>query len=471
MLENKSQHNNPSHEANETSQEELLKQYNDQLAAWETLNKQNEDKKAEYERLEKEYNEESKRASDKEKEIAKQKKQLKKQEKIETLKNLALSIPHKVRLAAAVVGLGIFSIAAHSSKVDASSAPMGKKNFSIENTSKGTEAKESDKRDFSNEVQEIVKQKFSPEQYKEFDTREARERYLSLIVADAKIQFLRETGQDTLADSLEKDITLDPFQKQKDYLSIVIADHESAGLHGLKNPNSSARGKYQHLKLWLDLLGMNPDSQEDLDKFLKSAALQEKAFDLEIKKLVDVYGDKNGHLSDLSALQAHYIGHTYKVAHYENGVLIPGDPEGDIVPESNNMTPNELVGIRMKDVNEWKEVMKGKGYWIFDNTHEIHKLRGGHTVPCGELCWVDGSTYKVTKSIYFPEIVSGDKNENYVAPLVKDDQDKELVAKMADAFDQQLKVGNFEDDSDEDAVALNTTKNKKDTKIVLTQSL
>ena len=501
MLEKKSQPSADSQETKDaTREEELLKKYNDQLAAANALVEQAKNKKAEIaaideqiqklikkqEKLAKEQEVETEKARKKQEEIEAQDREIKrlqeeseKEEKEEpvkkapksknkktsegspeTLKNHKLSIPRRVRLAAAVFGLAVLSTAASFSSISANGGNDKAKKDLIENLAKAPEAKEVEKRDFSKEVQEIVKQKIDPEVYKNFGTREARERYLSMIVVDAKIQFLRETGKDAAADTLEKETTLDPFQKQKDYLSIVIADHESGGLHDLKNPNSSARGKYQHLKAWLTYLGLNPNSQEDLNKFLHSPELQEKAFSIEMKKLAEIYGDKKGNLSDIHALEAHYIGH----------IGVYGTEKGDVVPESNSISTNTLVGQRLRDVNEWKEAMKGRGHWVFDNTQEAHQIRGGRIVPCGRLSWVDDSTYKVTKSIYLPEIVQGDKNEGYLYSITKDKKDNAVISKMADSFDQDLHIGEYEDNSDSTAVATNlAAKQIKETKHTATQ--
>jgi len=120
-------------------------------------------------------------------------------------------------------------------------------------------------------------------------------------------------------------------------LASAISSVESGGSYNAVGPviksgdnaGFSALGKYQIMpNIWFAVIGLDPNKQSDIQKFLNTPALQDQLFDTIISTLTQKYGDQD------KAIAAYFGGDPAAQAY--------GTPAGDKISDG-NMTVNQYV--------------------------------------------------------------------------------------------------------------------------------
>lgn len=350
----------------------------------------------------------------------------------EILKNYLLTRVQKARLATvAFCFVGAFATTSATSWLHTVEKDKAQR---LENLQQ-EEQRKKEKENAIKHVADKIKESMDIRTYLSLKTPEAKERYVSLVFQNLKHDFLKKQMK---IDVPMKDIYVDETQKIKDLLSLTIGNFESHFKYDVKNPNSTATGKYEFIADHLPEIGLEKNKW-NLEIFRSSPRMQEELFDKYATKYVTepIYRDKKGNLIPNRVFTAHYIGHPIENLDY--------------VPDNNSESVGKNVAIRSKYFEKIKNHTRGDGQWVFDNTNVVNSFNEKQ----GILRWVS-SDNKSTFEIQMPSLVSGDKNSAYIKPI-GDKSDVEIV-------DQVISVLNEDNSLYQEIASNDKNKNSKNAK-------
>lgn len=214
----------------------------------------------------------------------------------------------------------------------------------------------------------------------------------------------------------------DSFASSSGYtgdLSAAIASVESGGRYDAVGPvikkgsaaGYSALGKYQIMpNFWFDKIGLDPNNQADIQKFLGTPELQEKLHKIVLNTYMDKYGGDKG-----KAVAAYFGGHA--------GAMAYGTPQGDTINDGN------------LSINQYVNKVLGK--------------MGGTTGGVGQVNPADMTT--AVKGLKFNSVADRKNAESTITDLMKTGdvdgakQQLKIYAYNAMSADEQQKVAGKED--------------------------
>ena len=258
--------------------------------------------------------------------------------------------------------------------------------------------------------------------YNELTTDSAKARYISFIEQDLQGSDSTQIESDSTSNDSTKMESDSKIVSEEDIMSLLLAKFESGGAYFVENDSSSAKGKYQFLAYtWFGKIGLNPNSQKDVDSFLTHPELQEKLFHVAYGAITGIAEDN----AQIVAAREHrsptkedyykqFLG-TFFVG--EGNALKYNTAAGSVRVKKNRESINELVNKRYRELEEVLDATKDGGRWVFDDSHEdTYTDRDGDKHSFGNLYFI-GPDYKVKYEMRMPEIMPGDKNTKYLGTV------------------------------------------------------